>query len=174
MVSRCVIMTEINQNIEKRWYLIDECSQSQQLMHVESACHWSEAMNHPVKGPRSLSTLSIHSPFHIMGHVGLTVISRTIILVSYLWVKLLQLILRMDTHRMTTWPSTMMTSSNGNIFRVIGPLWWESTSHWWIPHTKASDAELWCFIWSASEQKVEQIIEMPVIWDAIALFMTSL
>ena len=21
----------------------------------------------------------------------------------------------------------------------------------WIPHTKASDAELWCFIWSASE-----------------------
>ena len=22
---------------------------------------------------------------------------------------------------------------------------------WWIPHTKASDAELWCFLWSASE-----------------------
>ena len=21
----------------------------------------------------------------------------------------------------------------------------------WIPHTKASDAELWCFVWSASE-----------------------
>ena len=21
----------------------------------------------------------------------------------------------------------------------------------WIPHTKASDAELWCFLWSASE-----------------------
>ena len=25
----------------------------------------------------------------------------------------------------------------------------------WIPHTKASDAELWCFLWSASEQTVE-------------------
>ena len=27
--------------------------------------------------------------------------------------------------------------------------------HRWIPHTKASGAELWCFIWSAPEQTVE-------------------
>ena len=27
--------------------------------------------------------------------------------------------------------------------------------HQWIPHTKASDAELWCLLWSAPEQKVE-------------------
>ena len=39
-----------------------------------------------------------------------------------------------------------MTSSNGNIFRVTGPLWGESTSHPWIPLIKASDAELWCFL----------------------------
>ena len=39
----------------------------------------------------------------------------------------------------------MMTSTNGNIFRVTVPLWVESTCHWWISHTKASDAELWCF-----------------------------
>ena len=31
----------------------------------------------------------------------------------------------------------MMTSSNGNIFRVTGPLWGESTGHRWIPRTKA-------------------------------------
>ena len=37
----------------------------------------------------------------------------------------------------------MMTSSNGNIFRFTG--------HQWIPLTKASDAELWCFLWSAPE-----------------------
>ena len=43
----------------------------------------------------------------------------------------------------------MMTSSNGNIFRVTGPLCREFTGHWWIPLTKASDAELWCFLWSA-------------------------
>ena len=42
----------------------------------------------------------------------------------------------------------MMTSSNGNIFRVTGPLWGESTGHRWIPLTKASHAEFWCFLWS--------------------------
>ena len=31
----------------------------------------------------------------------------------------------------------MMTSSNGNIFRVTGPLCGEFTGHRWIPHTKA-------------------------------------
>ena len=38
----------------------------------------------------------------------------------------------------------MMTPSNGNIFRVTGPLCREFTGPWWIPLTKASDAELWC------------------------------
>ena len=41
--------------------------------------------------------------------------------------------------------SYKMTSSNGNIFRVTGHLCGEFTGHWWIPRTKASDAELWCF-----------------------------
>ena len=38
--------------------------------------------------------------------------------------------------------------------------------------TKASEAELWCFLWSAPEQTAEQTIVMPVIWDAIVLIMT--
>ena len=54
--------------------------------------------------------------------------------------------------------SNMMTSSNGNIFRVTGPLC----------------GEFWCFLWSAPEQKVEQTVETLMIWDAIALIMTSL
>ena len=45
----------------------------------------------------------------------------------------------------------MMTSSNGNIFRVTGPLCGEFTGPRWIHRTKASDAELWCFLWSVSE-----------------------
>ena len=45
----------------------------------------------------------------------------------------------------------MMTSSNGNICPVPGPLCGEFTGHRWIPLTKASDAEFWCFIWSAPE-----------------------
>ena len=68
----------------------------------------------------------------------------------------------------------MMTSSNGNIFRATGPLRGEFTGHRWILLTKASDAELWCFLWSAPKQTVEQTIETPVIWGAIALIMTSL
>ena len=52
------------------------------------------------------------------------------------------------------WPKLnggMMTSSNADIFRVTGHLCGEFTGPRWIPRTKASDAELWCFLWSASE-----------------------
>ena len=45
----------------------------------------------------------------------------------------------------------MVTSSNGNIFRVTGHLCGEFTGPRRIPRTKVSDAELWCFLWSASE-----------------------
>ena len=69
---------------------------------------------------------------------------------------------------------SMMTSSNGNIFRVTGPLCGEFTCHRWIPLTKANDMELWCFLWSATEQTFKQTIKTPVIRDAIALIMTSL
>ena len=68
----------------------------------------------------------------------------------------------------------MVTSSNGNIFHVAGLLWGESIGHRWIPLTKANDAELWYFLWSMPEQTAEQMIETPVIWDAITLIMTSL
>ena len=37
----------------------------------------------------------------------------------------------------------MMTSSNGNIFRVNAHLCAEFIGPWWIPRTKASGAELW-------------------------------
>ena len=36
----------------------------------------------------------------------------------------------------------MMTSSNGSIFRVTGPLFGEFTGHWWIPLTKAETRSL--------------------------------
>ena len=53
------------------------------------------------------------------------------------------------------WSSFIMTSSNGNIFCITGPLCREFTGHRWIPLTKASDVELWCFLWSGPEQTVE-------------------
>ena len=68
----------------------------------------------------------------------------------------------------------MMTSSNGNIFRVTGHLCWEFTGPRWILRTKASDAEVWCSLWSTSESTVEQTIVRLVILDAIAPIVTSL
>ena len=44
-----------------------------------------------------------------------------------------------------------LTSSNGNISLVTGHLCRELTGPRWIPRTKASNVELWCFLWSASE-----------------------
>ena len=54
----------------------------------------------------------------------------------------------------------MVTSSNG-IFRVSGLLCGEFTGQRWIPLAKASDAELWCLLWSAPETTVEQTIWTP-------------
>ena len=47
----------------------------------------------------------------------------------------------------------MMTSSNGNIFRVTGHLCREFTDTRWFPRTWASDAELWYFLWCARFSK---------------------
>ena len=51
-------------------------------------------------------------------------------------------------HFMPIW-YFMMTSLNGNIFRVTGPLCGEFTGRRWIPFIKASNVQLWCFLWSA-------------------------
>ena len=49
----------------------------------------------------------------------------------------------------------MMTSWNGSISRVTCPLCGKFTGDRWIPRTKGSDGELWCFLWYAPEQMVE-------------------
>ena len=41
----------------------------------------------------------------------------------------------------------ILTSSNGNVFRVTGHLCGEFTGLRLIPRTEASDAKLWCFLW---------------------------
>ena len=43
-----------------------------------------------------------------------------------------------------------------------------------VPRTKASNTELWLFLRCTPEQTAEQTVEMPVIWDAMVLIMTSL
>ena len=58
---------------------------------------------------------------------------------------------RLDWQKSNTVRSVilMLTSSNENIFRVTGHFCGEFTGPPWIPRTKASDAELWCFHWCA-------------------------
>ena len=60
----------------------------------------------------------------------------------------------------------MMTSSNGNIFRVTGHLSREFTGPRWIPRTKASDAGLWYFLCVWINDWVNNR-EAGDFWDAI-------
>ena len=74
-------------------------------------------------------------------------------------------------------PAIMMTSSNGNIFRVTGPLWRETTGDRWIPFTKASDAELWCFLLSTLEQYAGFEAPLRSLWrqcNTIKITLTAL
>ena len=62
-----------------------------------------------------------------------------------------------------------VTSWNENIFRVTDSLYRSPVVY---PH-KGQHAAL-MFLWSALEQTIMQTIETPMIWDVIALIMTSL
>ena len=63
----------------------------------------------------------------------------------------------------------MMTSSNGNFFRVTGPLWGESTGQRWIPLTKGEWRGSLMFLCCYSEQAVEQTLDKPVIRDVMTV-----
>ena len=82
---------------------------------------------------------------------------RSIYLISYRFARVFyRLSIQYAYGRHTTWRLeaarlVMIMSSNGNIFRVTGPLCGEFTGPRWIPLTKASDAELWCFLSSVPE-----------------------
>ena len=85
-------------------------------------------------------------------HYDVTVM--TCLVVSWQWWEGNRIIaLSLSARRHT--PLSMMTPWNENIFRVTGHLCGEFTGPRWIPHAKASDAELWCFLWSAPEYTVE-------------------
>ena len=66
----------------------------------------------------------------------------------------------------------MMMSSNGNIFRVTGHLCGDFTGSRWIPHTKASDAELWCFLndW-VNNREAGDLRRYRAHYDVIVMFL---
>ena len=65
----------------------------------------------------------------------------------------------------------MMTSSNGNISALLDLC---EGIHRFRRLIHLSDAELWCFLWSAPEQTVKQTLDTPMILDVIALIITPL
>ena len=80
----------------------------------------------------------------------------------------------------STSPTTVPTSCDhyGVIKWKQYPRYWPfvrgTTGHRWNTLTKASDVKFWCFLWSAPGQNVKPTIDTPVVWDAIALIITSL
>ena len=104
--------------------------------------HTRQALNYPVitsykTGPESCRTMV---QVIKLAHVGKNIaLWPTLFPPCYTaHVASHHIVARKDTH-------FMITSSNGNIFRVTGHLCREFTGHRWIPRTKASYAELWCF-----------------------------
>ena len=172
-----------------RWYHFSVC-------HVICVCPWHDSVQF------IHVTFVLDSFIYTINHRGVTYymwttycciygISEIIIYACTLFAFLFELCMHFDFSFslsifdltcifLETWyfltcsANIMMTSSNGSIFRVTGLLGGESIGNWWIPLTKASDAELWYFLWSAPEQTVEHTIETLMIWDAIALIMASL
>ena len=74
----------------------------------------------------------------------------------------------------------MMTSSNGNIFRVTGPLCGEIAGHRWIHRTEASHAKLRCFLWSApwingwvNTHEAGDLRHHRALYDVIVMIITA-
>ena len=70
--------------------------------------------------------------------------------------------------------ANMMTSSNGNIFSVTGPLCGEFIGHLWIPPYKGQWRGALMFSLICAWTNGWDTIETPMIWDAMALIMAPL
>ena len=136
------------------------------LQYVDSHC-WEniaahQNMNHPCSVKRRYDSAELRI-YYICSLVIHVVLVRNAQAISWIDIEYVKELINLGYFHIKSWfaPSRswyfiiMMTSSNGNIVRVTGPLCGEFTGHRWIPRTKANDAELWCFLWSAPEWTVE-------------------
>ena len=107
--------------------------------------------------------LSIFSPLSIIQYVGLYVFSLPIyvVMVERIYILCLIIIIKSEvwtiTHCLGLGHETMVSTVCLSIFLCYANLYSYSIENVsyvaprWIPRTKASDVELWCFLWSASE-----------------------
>ena len=62
-----------------------------------------------------------------------------------------------------------MASSYGNVFRIIGILWWGTPITGGSPSQRANNGELCCFLWYWPEQTVEQKVKLPMALYAMTI-----
>ena len=67
----------------------------------------------------------------------------------------------------------MMTSWNGNLFRITGPFLGDPPATAEFTSQRANNVEPWCFLWSLFEQAAEQTVRLPVSEDAVTLYHNS-
>ena len=123
---------------------------TQQMLTDHQVCSVAPQKNfirnvHEINPCSEIALLKL--PPHLPGANGLMkvmMISKKYIYFGHHWITQL-------VTQTTGCTECMMTSSNGNVFRVTGSLCREFTDHRWIPRTKASDAELWYFLWYMPE-----------------------
>ena len=69
--------------------------------------------------------------------------------------------LRLEEHRILHRISQNYSGNHDDVIKWKHlPRYWpfvrEFTGHRWIPRTKTSDAELWCFLWTAAEHRLSE------------------
>ena len=114
---------------------------------------------------------SVWNTLRLVGVKKLPAIQRCIVAVWFIC-KVKRVIKghRFDCEESRTWG--MMTSSNGNIFRVTGLLCGEFTGYRWIPRTQRPVTRSFDAFFDLRLNK--RLSKQLVIRDAIALIMTSL
>ena len=107
------------------------------------------------------------------GKYHLVTIARTSTLVHYHPGQVTVLIFKDGTHRFLLHALHNGYLWYGNAFHITGPLCRESTGPQWIPSQRASDAQLWRFLWSQPEQTNEQTVERQVNWNLLTLIVSE-
>ena len=120
-------------------------------LHISNNCpqsQWSNAEDatKPPMWGRKLCPLWLHTTVHAYWFC----VPSCVVCVSLSELSIFYMIfIPSQTWQNITMAIIMMTSSSGNIFRVTDHLCGKFIGHRWIPRTKASCAELWCFLWTS-------------------------
>ena len=125
-------------SLKQWWHVVNSMTSESNTRNAENKS--SDYANFVVTGGTGSSVV-----FNNHGGTTDCKVGMMTILLGFQWIPFNEMHLKMSSLNF------IMTSWNGNIFRVTGHWCGEFTGPRWIPRTRASDAELWCFLWSVPE-----------------------